>query len=75
LIVNPEKPFSNLLGDWARTQKYIRMSRAAFQQDAKPFEIVAGGQRIKNLNITAVASSAVEVKDPGGFDACPSNEF
>src|SRR5665647_20826 len=43
------------------------MPYAAYQQDAKPFQIMSRGKTVKDLDITVIAGGSTEMKDPERF--------
>jgi hypothetical protein len=67
LFIHPFDPGDALPVHRTRDHKNIRMLDAPRKQHAKTFDIVPGRQAIEDLDITVVATSRGQMKDPEGF--------
>ena len=61
----------NLLGYRTGAYQDIGMARSGFQKNSEPFQVVMGHQRRKDLDIATIASTRIEMQNPGRFYSSP----
>ena len=71
LLVDAQQPVACLKGHRSGADEHIRVARAALEFDPEAFDIVARRERGEDLDIAAVAGTAVEMNRPGRIDAGP----